>query len=103
MASNITQHRPSRDHHHEMSLDDTFDFLNTTELESGSLVDHFTSFDNAARWLIGPFRSSSSSTPRAVSSRSGSSWPIPVTVIPVTVIPVTPMMVRSVTDSSAGR
>ena len=53
MASNNTQHRPSRDHHHEMSLDDTFDFLNTTELESGSLVDHFTSFDDAAEWLIG--------------------------------------------------
>ena len=42
MASNMnTEHRPSRDHHHEMSLDDTFDFLNTIELESGSLVDHF--------------------------------------------------------------
>ena len=47
-----TEHRPSRDHHHEMSLDDTFDFLNTIELESGSLVDRLTSFDEAATWLI---------------------------------------------------
>ena len=48
-----TEHRPSRDHDHEMSLDDTFDFLNTIELESGSLVDRFKSFDDVAQWLIG--------------------------------------------------
>ncbi len=53
MALTSTQHRPARDHHHEMSLDDTFDFLNTIELESGSLVDRFESFDDAAAWLIG--------------------------------------------------
>jgi predicted RNA-binding Zn ribbon-like protein len=54
MASNMnTEHRPSRDHHHEMSLDDTFDFLNTIELESGSLVDRFETFEDAAAWLIG--------------------------------------------------
>jgi predicted RNA-binding Zn ribbon-like protein len=54
MASNTnTEHRPSRDHHHEMSLDDTFDFLNTIELESGSLVDRFETFEDAAGWLIG--------------------------------------------------
>ena len=53
MPLTSTEHRPSRDHHHEMSLDDTFDFLNTIELESGSLVDHFESFDDAATWLIG--------------------------------------------------
>jgi predicted RNA-binding Zn ribbon-like protein len=54
MASNMnTEHRPSRDHHHEMSLEDTFDFLNTIELESGSLVDHFQTFEDAASWLIG--------------------------------------------------
>ena len=47
-----TEHTPSRDHHHGMSLDDTFDFLNTIELESGSLVDRFESFDDAATWLI---------------------------------------------------
>jgi predicted RNA-binding Zn ribbon-like protein len=48
-----TTHRPSRDHHHEMSLGDTFDFLNTIELDSGSLVDRFATFDDAASWLIG--------------------------------------------------
>ena len=52
MPLKTTSHGPSRDHKHEMSLDDTFDFLNTTELESGSLVDHFATFDDAASWLI---------------------------------------------------
>ena len=52
MASTSTQHRPSRDHHHGMSLDDTFDFLNTIELESGSLVDRLETFDDAAAWLL---------------------------------------------------
>jgi predicted RNA-binding Zn ribbon-like protein len=46
------KHRPSGHHHHEMSLEDTFDFLNTIELESGSLVDHFATFEDAARWLV---------------------------------------------------
>ena len=54
MALNTTtKHRPFGDHSHEMSLDDTFDFLNTIELESGSLVDHFETFEDAASWLIG--------------------------------------------------
>jgi len=34
-----------------MSLEDTSDFMNTLELEAGSLVDRFTSFDDAAHWL----------------------------------------------------
>jgi len=45
-------HKPSHDHQHEMSLEDTSDFMNTIELESGSLVDHLVSFDDAAHWLI---------------------------------------------------
>jgi predicted RNA-binding Zn ribbon-like protein len=44
-------HGASQDHHHEMSLDDTYHFLNTLELESGSLVDRFVKFDDAAHWL----------------------------------------------------
>ncbi|HEX5015742.1 MAG TPA: CGNR zinc finger domain-containing protein [Candidatus Limnocylindrales bacterium] len=44
-------HRPTYDHHHQMSLEDTSDFMNTIELESGSLVDHLASFDDAAHWL----------------------------------------------------
>lgn len=35
-----------------MSLDDTYHFLNTIELESGSLVDRFATFDDAAAWLV---------------------------------------------------
>jgi len=45
-------HAASQNHHHEMSLDDTYHFLNTIELESGSLVDHFVTFNDAADWLV---------------------------------------------------
>jgi len=34
-----------------MSLDDTSDFMNTLEYESGFLVDHLVTFDDAAHWL----------------------------------------------------
>ena len=34
-----------------MSLDDTSDFMNTIELESGSLVDRLATFGDAAAWL----------------------------------------------------
>jgi predicted RNA-binding Zn ribbon-like protein len=39
------------DHEHRTSIEDTFDFLNTVELESGFLVDRFATFDDVARWL----------------------------------------------------
>src|SRR5688572_23530330 len=52
MPSKTIGHGASPDHHHEMSLDDTYHFLNTIELESGSLVDHFATFDDAADWLV---------------------------------------------------
>jgi predicted RNA-binding Zn ribbon-like protein len=45
-------HKASHDHQHEISLEDTSDFMNTIELESGSLVDHLVAFDDAAHWLI---------------------------------------------------
>ena len=51
MATVTAVHGAAGDHQHETSLEDTFDFLNTIELESGSLVDHFGSFDDAARWF----------------------------------------------------
>ncbi|MFL5769261.1 MAG: CGNR zinc finger domain-containing protein [Chloroflexota bacterium] len=51
MPKQTEAHRASGDHHHEMSLDDTSDFMNTLELESGSLVDHFATFDDATHWL----------------------------------------------------
>jgi len=52
MPSKTTGHGASPDHHHEMSLDDTYHFLNTLELESGSLVDRFTTFGDAAAFLV---------------------------------------------------
>jgi predicted RNA-binding Zn ribbon-like protein len=52
MTATPGPHRPSGDHHHESSLEDTFDFLNTIELESGSLVEHFVRFDDVATWLL---------------------------------------------------
>jgi predicted RNA-binding Zn ribbon-like protein len=52
MTSTRTAHGASRDHTHELSLEDTFDFLNTIELENGFLDDHFVSFREAADWLL---------------------------------------------------
>ena len=52
MPSKTAGHGASQDHHHEMSLDDTYNFLNTIELESGALVDRFATFDDAAAWLV---------------------------------------------------
>jgi predicted RNA-binding Zn ribbon-like protein len=52
MTSPRTVHGASRDHTHELSLEDTFDFLNTIELEDGFLDDHFVSFRDAADWLL---------------------------------------------------
>jgi predicted RNA-binding Zn ribbon-like protein len=47
----IGAHGATYDHHHQMSLEDTSDFMNTLELESGSLVDRLATFDDAAHWL----------------------------------------------------
>jgi len=52
MTLTKTVHGPARDHTHEISLEDTFDFLNTIELENGFLDDHFKSFEDAAAWLL---------------------------------------------------
>jgi predicted RNA-binding Zn ribbon-like protein len=52
MVLKRTVHGPARDHSHELSLDDTFDFLNTIELENGFLEDRLTSFDDATAWLL---------------------------------------------------
>jgi predicted RNA-binding Zn ribbon-like protein len=38
-------------HDHGVELDDTFDFLNTSELENGALVDHLETPDHAIQWL----------------------------------------------------
>jgi len=42
-------HPPATDHAHgNVPLETAFDFLNTLELEDGSLVDHLTSLEAAA-------------------------------------------------------
>ena len=51
MTTVTAGHRTAPDHEHPISIDDTFEFLNTIELESGALVDHFATFDDATRWL----------------------------------------------------
>jgi len=52
MATEQQVHGASEAHTHEVSLEDTFDFLNTIELENGFLEDHFTSFADASDWLL---------------------------------------------------
>lgn len=51
MTTNMS-HRASGDHEHATSLDDTFDFLNTIALDSGSLVDRFMAPADATGWLV---------------------------------------------------
>jgi predicted RNA-binding Zn ribbon-like protein len=46
-----TLEAPRDHHHHGLSLEDASDFMNTLALKSGSLVDQFTTFDDAASWL----------------------------------------------------
>jgi predicted RNA-binding Zn ribbon-like protein len=41
-----------RGHAHDVTIDDTFDFLNTDELENGSPVDHLPSLDAALAWFV---------------------------------------------------
>jgi predicted RNA-binding Zn ribbon-like protein len=52
MALTKSVHGPARDHTHELSLEDTFDFLNTIELENGFLAERLVTFEDAAAWLL---------------------------------------------------
>jgi predicted RNA-binding Zn ribbon-like protein len=52
MPMKYARNGASQDHTHEISLEDTFDFLNTVELENGFLEDHFKVFGDAADWLL---------------------------------------------------
>ena len=45
-----TAHRATG-HDHGVGLDDTFDFLNTDDLDDGFVVDHLESADGAVRWF----------------------------------------------------
>jgi predicted RNA-binding Zn ribbon-like protein len=44
---------PSKGHAHDVSLDDTFDFLNTDDTENGSRVERLPSLDSALEWFVG--------------------------------------------------
>ena len=53
MNKNTIAHRPASDHVHDaVPLDTAFDFLNTLELENGSLVERLSSLDTAVAWLV---------------------------------------------------
>lgn len=43
----------SRGHAHHVRLDDTFDFLNTDDLEHGFPVDRLPTLDDALAWFVG--------------------------------------------------
>ncbi len=52
MVSDMQITPTSSQHGHAVELDDTFDFLNTKELDDGFAVDHLSGFDDAIRWLV---------------------------------------------------
>src|SRR6476469_5997762 len=43
---------PATGHAHDVTLDGTFDFLNTDDLENGSKVDHIPDLDAALDWFV---------------------------------------------------
>ena len=43
----------SRGHAHEVTLDDTSDFLNTDDTENGSRVERLPTLDSALEWFVG--------------------------------------------------
>ena len=53
MPSTTTIRGLSRGHAHDVSLDDTFDFLNTDDLENGSRVERLPTLDTALEWFVG--------------------------------------------------
>jgi predicted RNA-binding Zn ribbon-like protein len=50
----LTDHPPkaARGHAHDVSLDDTFDFLNTDDTENGFPLDRLPTLDSALEWLV---------------------------------------------------
>jgi len=50
----LTQHAPkgTRGHAHEVSLDDTFDFLNTDDTENGFPLERLPTLDSALGWFV---------------------------------------------------
>jgi predicted RNA-binding Zn ribbon-like protein len=52
-TNSTSAHLPTDHAHANVPLETAFDFLNTLELEDGSLVERLTSLDEAAQWLAG--------------------------------------------------
>jgi predicted RNA-binding Zn ribbon-like protein len=44
---------PSQGHAHDVSLDDTFDFLNTDDTDNGSRLERLPTLDSALEWFVG--------------------------------------------------
>ena len=42
-----------RGHAHDVDLEDTFDFLNTDDIENGSRIDKLPTLDDALSWFVG--------------------------------------------------
>ena len=52
MTSTTIADPSSRGHAHQVRLDDTFDFLNTDDLENGFPVDRLPTLDDALAWFV---------------------------------------------------
>ena len=52
MSTNVNGPFP-RGHAHDVRLDDTFDFLNTDDLENGFPIDRIPGLDDALAWFVG--------------------------------------------------
>jgi predicted RNA-binding Zn ribbon-like protein len=53
MPNTTFDRAPSRGHAHDVSLDDTFDFLNTDDTDNGSRVERLPTLDAALEWFVG--------------------------------------------------
>lgn len=52
MPTTTFDRAPSRGHAHDVSLDDTFDFLNTDDLENGFRLERLPTLDHALDWFV---------------------------------------------------
>lgn len=53
MKSTTLDRSATRGHAHEVTLDDTFDFLNTDDIENGSRIERLPTLDAALDWFVG--------------------------------------------------
>ena len=52
MKTKINAPDPRGHHAHDVDLEDTFDFLNTDDLENGSRVDRLPTLGDALSWFV---------------------------------------------------